>query len=283
MFGYIHANRDELTEENKIIYQAYYCGLCRRLKELFGSKTRMILNYDMAFLIILLSGLYEPEDTRSTYTCVRHPAEKQNVWINEITDYAAAMNILLCYYSCLDDIKDEHSPVKKTVVNSLESHYKKIKEIYPRQFDAVKKYIEQLDELELKAEKNIDLVSGITGQMLGEIFAYREDEWANDLRTLGFYLGKFIYIMDAYEDEPADSKHKRYNVLSQFRASLDYEIYCKQLLTSMMAECAKIFERLPIIDNADILRNILYSGVWTRYDLIQENLEKKEKKSAKKR
>ena len=33
MFGYIHANAKELTEENKITYQAYYCGLCQQLKE----------------------------------------------------------------------------------------------------------------------------------------------------------------------------------------------------------------------------------------------------------
>ena len=182
----------------------------------------------------------------------------------------------------MDDIKDENSPVKKKIANSLESHYRQIRELYPRQYEAVKNYIEQLDELELKAEKNIDLVSGLTGQMLGEIFAYKEDEWAQDLRTLGFYLGKFIYIMDAYEDEPADAKHKRYNVLSQFTDSDDYEIYCRQLLTSMMAETAKIFERLPIVVHADILRNILYSGVWTRYELIQESRAKKKDKKAKK-
>jgi hypothetical protein len=36
----------------------------------------------------------------------------------------------------------------------------------------------------------------------------------------------------------------------------------------MMAECSREFERLPIIENAEILRNILYSGVWWRYEQV---------------
>ena len=33
----------------------------------------------------------------------------------------------------------------------------------------------------------------------------------------------------------------------------------------MMAECSKEFEYLPILENAEVLRNILYAGVWTVY------------------
>lgn len=277
MFGYVHTNSEELTPENKITYQAYYCGLCRKLKEKYGRKAQLLLNYDMTFMIILLSGLYEPVNNHGTYNCMRHPAEKQNVWINEITDYAADMNVLLSYYNFLDDIKDESSPMKKGMVKSLNNAYKEIAAKYPRQYEAIKTYIEKLDECELKDEKNVDLVSGLTGEMLAEIFKIRDDEWAKELSVIGFYLGKFIYLMDAYEDEVEDYKHKRYNVLSQFRGNGDYEIYCRQLLTCMMSEVAKSFERLPIIQHADILRNVIYSGVWTRYELIQLKLEKKQK------
>lgn len=42
--------------------------------------------------------------------------------------------------------------------------------------------------------------------MLGEIFAWKQDEWYDELKTLGFYLGKFIYLMDAYEDRDKDEK-----------------------------------------------------------------------------
>ena len=58
----------------------------------------------------------------------------------------------------------------------------------------------------------------------------------------------------------------------------DYEIICKLMMTSMMGECARAFERLPILLHADVLRNILYSGVWSRYELIQ--LKKKKRKKS---
>ena len=40
------------------------------------------------------------------------------------------------------------------------------------------------------------MLAGLTGEMLGEIFAWKEDIWADELRCLGFYMGKYIYIMD---------------------------------------------------------------------------------------
>ena len=42
--------------------------------------------------------------------------------------------------------------------------------------------------------------------MVAEVFCWKEDEWAEELRTMGFYMGKFIYLMDAYEDYDRDKK-----------------------------------------------------------------------------
>lgn len=61
MFGYITVNKDTLSEENKKIYQSYYCGLCQTMKSQYGRRAQMALNYDMTFLIVLLTGLYEPD------------------------------------------------------------------------------------------------------------------------------------------------------------------------------------------------------------------------------
>ena len=38
----------------------------------------------------------------------------------------------------------------------------------------------------------------------------------------------------------------------------------------MIGECTDAFERLPLIENAEIMRNILYSGVWVRYTNCKE-------------
>ena len=77
MFGYININQKIMTEENRKAYQAYYCGLCRKLKTNCGVKGQALLTYDMTFLIVLLTGLYEVEDHRKKFTCAIHPTKKQ--------------------------------------------------------------------------------------------------------------------------------------------------------------------------------------------------------------
>ena len=94
MFGYININQKELSEESKKAYQAYYCGLCRKLKTNCGAKGQMLLDYDMTFLIVLLTGLYELENESSEMVCALHPTKKRTIWTNEATDYAADMNLI---------------------------------------------------------------------------------------------------------------------------------------------------------------------------------------------
>lgn len=86
----------------------------------------------------------------------------------------------------------------------------------------------------------------------------------------GIFLGKFIYLMDAYEDIDDDIANACYNPFMQFREREDFDDYCKQILTMMIAECSREFEKLPILTHAEILRNILYSGVWCRFEAICE-------------
>lgn len=279
MFGYINVNSQELSDEDKRIYQSYYCGLCRSLREFCGAKGQVLLNYDMTFLVVLLTGLYEPDTKRGDFTCMAHPMKKRCYSTNEIQSYAAQMNVLLAYYNLVDDWKDERSHTKKTLVSMLKKDYGRVKAAYPRQTEAVENYIAGLAEYEQHKETNIDLVAGLTGEMLGEIFAWKEDEWYDELKTLGFYMGKFIYLMDAYEDLREDMKTDSYNPLRflETEDAQEFETLCRLMMTSMMSECAKSFERLPILLHADILRNILYSGVWSKYEYIQLKRRKKKK------
>ena len=215
MFGYININQKELSEESKKAYQAYYCGLCRKLKTNCGAKGQMLLDYDMTFLIVLLTGLYELENESSEMVCALHPTKKRTIWTNEATDYAADMNLILAYYNLIDDWKDDKSYPKKAFAKMLEKDYKRVLNKYPRQVKAIESYMEKTQEAEKRGESNLDLVAGLTGEMLGEVFCWKEDEWAGELRTLGFYMGKFIYLMDAYEDYESDVEKNAYNPLDK--------------------------------------------------------------------
>lgn len=279
MFGYININRGELSPENLAIYQSYYCGLCHSLKKNSGIKGQMFLNYDMTFLIILLTGLYELEDVSKEFVCPLHPGKKRRDRINAATEYAAEMNVMLAYHNLEDDWRDDKAYVKYTISQVIKKDYKRIVEKYPRQAEAVERYMERLRACEQNKEFNLDLIAGLTGEMLGEIFVWKEDVWADELRCMGFYMGKFIYLMDAYEDLDKDEKNKKYNPFIKMRAENpgDYETLSKLILTSMMSECSKSFERLPILLHAEIIRNILYSGVWSKYEYIQQKKKKRRK------
>lgn len=284
MFGYININREKLGAQDLCDYQSYYCGLCRVLREEYGRKGQMLLNYDMAFLVLLLTGLYELEEERTEFICAMHPARKHVALSNEATAYAAAMNVLLSAKNFEDDWRDDHSYTKKALSQIFKKDYERIRTQYPRQEHAIAEYLRRLERAEKNHERNVDAVAGLTGEMLAEIFAWKEaDIWAGELRCLGFYMGKFIYLMDAYEDIAKDEKNRCYNVLGlmQQETEQDFETFSRLMLTSMMAECAKSFERLPILLHAGICRNILYSGVWTKYEYLRLKKRAKEEKKNK--
>ena len=66
MFGYIVCNQSEMKFKEYDEYHKYYCGLCRGLRNRYGVKGQLSLSYDMTFLIMLLTGLYEPEEAAGT-------------------------------------------------------------------------------------------------------------------------------------------------------------------------------------------------------------------------
>lgn len=109
MFGYIVMNKPEIKFKDFDLYRSFYCGLCRELKSKYGISGQISLTYDMTFVVILLSALYESPTQKGSTRCIIHPVCKQPVRRNTVTEYAADMNVLLTYYKCRDDWEDEKS------------------------------------------------------------------------------------------------------------------------------------------------------------------------------
>ena len=107
MYGYIVVDQPELKFREFDKYRSYYCGLCDSLAEAHGLKGQISLSYDMTFLVMLLSSLYEPQTDYTREGCVTHLFMKQGISKNEITQFGADMTILLTAYKCEDDWQDE--------------------------------------------------------------------------------------------------------------------------------------------------------------------------------
>lgn len=268
MFGYVTVCEPELKVKDLKKYRAYYCGLCRTLKEDYGFMGQMTLTYDMTFAVILLSSLYETTTKHEEHRCKVHPAKRQHMLRNEITSYAAAMNVLLAYYHMEDDWQDDRKVSSLMTKSLIQGKAKKIIEKYLRQSEIIRKSLKELGECEHENSMDIDRAAGCFGRLMAELFVWKEDIWEKTLRKMGFYLGKFIYLMDAYEDLPEDRKKNRYNPLKELAKRPDYEAQMEQILRMMIAESTVRFEQLPCLVDVDILRNILYDGVWNHYNKI---------------
>lgn len=268
MFGYVVVHKDELKIKDYDRYGSYYCGVCRSLKNHYGISGQMTLTYDMTFVAVLLSGLYEDETTMVTRHCIAHPIKKHKEITNIYTDYAAAMNVMLSYYKLKDNWEDDRSIKSNMAAGLLKKAFKKAVKAYPDKARIIQNYIREQHKVEKNDYDDLDNISACTGRMLGGLFAYKNDEWKDNLYETGFFLGKFIYIMDAYDDLEKDIKHNNFNPLKNMNNRADFKDYCKAILNTVAAQSAKAFERLPIIQNIDILRNIIYAGIWSRYNKI---------------
>ena len=269
MFGYIVVHKPELKVREYETYRASYCGLCHSLKKRYGRIGQPTLSFDMTFLALLLTGLYEPETISGQGRCLAHPMQKHCYRQNPYFDYAADMNILLTYYKCLDDWNDEKKASARLLSFLLKGKMRKLSVAKQEKSRKIKELLDQLSSCEKENIQDIDKTAGFFGAIMAELFVYAEDEWAEKLRRMGFYFGKFIYLMDAYEDIEEDLKQGRYNPFTELYKKETFEQDCQQILKMMMAETSKVFEQLPILEDAEILRNILYAGVWTRYGQIR--------------
>lgn len=274
MFGYITVNKDELKLRDFRRYHSLYCGLCRVLKKRFGTAAQMTLTYDMTFLVTLLNGLYEIPLTEEKHFCKLHPGRRQETAFNEISEYAADMSVLLSYYKCADDVRDDRSAKAKAWMRMLRKSMAQTEARYPEKTLAIQRALLQLTQAEQRGEKDLDVTAGLSGEILGEVFVWKDDEWADELQRMGYYLGKYVYLLDAYDDLDEDLKKNRYNPWRYYMDRKDFEALVENTLTIMISDCAREFEKLPIIQDIDILRNVIYSGVWSGYRKAQERREK---------
>lgn len=262
MFGYVTASLKELDKDAEKRYGAVYCGICRRIRIQSGNVARMGLSYDMAFLALLLMSLYEPEETGGDKSCALHPVRRRPWVDNAFIRYAADMNVALGYYNFLDDWEDDGKYTAKLLAGQFGKHLPEIAQRYPRQCRAIEDCIRQLSRLEKDGCGNPDEPASCFGILMGELLTYEEDLWAPTLRQMGFYLGRFIYLLDAALDYEKDEKKAKYNPYLAMGTGKDWPRWEEYLLLTM-GRCTDFFEKLPLVQDKPLLDNILYSGVWT--------------------
>ena len=264
MFGYVTASYKELSKEQQQRYNAVYCGICREIRSRSGQIARLGLSYDMAFLALLLMSLYEPEENGGGRACALHLI-KPKAWLDNIyIQYAADMNVALAYYNCLDDWQDDGSHSARLMAKAYEPHLRRIRERFPRQCDTIRDSVADLSQLEKQNCSNPDEAAAAFGRLMAQLLIFEEDHWAELLRQMGDSLGRFIYLLDAMLDYDRDKKKGKYNPFIAMGAEKDIKKW-EEYLVLTMGRCTDAYERLPLVQDKEILDNILYSGVWASH------------------
>ena len=268
MFGYVNAYKDLLRVCDYNVFRGYYCGLCKQLGKKFNQLTRFGLSYDMTFLAILISSLEDKKIDLKMQNCIAHSISKRPV-IKEDDGiaYSADMSVILTYMKLKDDWQDEHN-LKSFARVAYFFPMKKSAKKYPKQYQCIKSNLSKLSELEKEKVKNIDAVADCFGKLLEGIFNLNDNNKA--LAWLGYHIGRFIYIVDAYKDIEKDLKTKSYNpFIEMYGENLkteDLKESVKDSLIFTLSEISNAYNLLDIKKNKELLDNIIYLGLRKNLD-----------------
>ncbi|HHY81419.1 MAG TPA: hypothetical protein GX505_01930 [Clostridiales bacterium] len=282
MFGYILPDKPELKIWEYEIYRAYYCGVCKAIKRNHGNISRLTLNYDTAFLALLLSSLFDEQQVIRDGICMLHPLKKRKIVTdNEVIEYAADMNVLLSWLNLRDKWQDEGSWTALAGMRVLKAAYNKLNRKYPDKCCIILDRLNELIELEKSLCNSIDRAAEPFARLMEEVILYppvcQDEKNAAILRWMGYNIGKWLYTIDALDDLEKDVLHKAYNPflyqynyngedIVEFRSRLYRDAEFNLMHT--LSEVAKSFELLNFRRYKGIAGNIIYLGMKKKTESI---------------
>ena len=279
MFGYVTPCKMELKMKDYEKFGRTIAGLCKSIKKNIGNLPRFTLNYDMTFLAVLLDSLKDERTAYEKQVCIAHPAKKKVVIVdNDAIKYAAYFNTILSYYKLMDNYADDSS-VKSLLLTAVLKPYMKN---YPADILSLKVEVEKkldgLSAMEASTSKRtFDEISHPFADLTGYILSEYSDENREELYWLGYNLGKWIYVIDAYDDLEKDMSGKKFNAIEAVlnKNKLGYAEFndevCERvdfLLTTCAGQCLDCLEKLPLKKNEELLHNILQYGLMEKIDKV---------------
>lgn len=297
MFGYITPLKSELKIREYEMFRAYYCGVCMHIKENFGNIPRLALNYDMAFLGLLLDALHDESSNIEFKKCMAHPLKnKPMIMGNKALEYTAAMNVSLVYYKLIDDVNDDKSLKSKLESIALSPYKRKFNRNVTNINDIIEENLNILSNLE--RDKNFSSIDEIAHpfslivakilELYPENFEGDNKELRYELYDLGYALGKWIYLIDALDDLKEDMEKNKFNPINFLynKENKNYEEFLNEIKTRIEftilncgCNCKEALDKLPLKRNREILENIISLGMMDKYEKIINSCKCSDKKN----
>ena len=274
LFGYVIPEKSELKIREYELYRAYYCGVCKSMGRKFGQMSRLTLTYDSAFLVVLLSCITENTYIIKRERCIVHPLRKRFSTKSDIIEYASDMNLLLAYYNLKDKWMDDKSVLSVSGMLALKNSFKKLRRKYSKKCAIIENKLDELHNLEVEGCNSMDRASEPFAKIMEEVLTYEplctDENICKILKWIGYNIGKWIYIIDAFNDIKKDLKNGNYNPLilqfgynggdaDSFKTSIMEKVEFN--LTYALGQIAKSYELLDNKNTPGIVENIIYLGL----------------------
>lgn len=281
MFGYLTVYKPELKFKEFEIYKAVYCSLCKNLKKNYGLFSSFTLNYECTFLALFSLALDKCCPHFEKCRCTFNPLKKCNKCVGgeESFDFASAVTVALAYYKLLDAIED-NGFFKKIVLCPLKPFLKrKFKKVcikYPDIKEIVSVYADEQKQIEISRCADIDKAANPTAKMLSLLFSVLGED-KDKLSRFGYCLGRWIYLMDAYDDIDEDAENKNYNVFllnSNYKNTDECSDYAYGVLNFTLGEVIDSFEEIETYHFNTIFLNIIRDGMTQAQDNAREKVRK---------
>lgn len=274
MFGYVTPDKPDLKIWEFEVFRGYYCGVCKAIAKHAGHRGRIALTYDCAFLALLIDSLNEAPLSGRKRRCLVHPAKKRYIIDNTFAvEYSSDINTLLAYYNLKDKWQDDKNLAGPAGMAILKKGHKRVKSKHPGLVKEVEEELNKLRELEQQNCDSIDEVSEPFARLMQKVFLHASscESVSQVLGWVGYNLGKWIYLLDAYDDIEDNIKSGSYNPLVvQFKYDNKEEVKSFRerikektefVLFYSLSELEKAFSLLDIKKNKSILENIIYRGL----------------------
>ena len=280
VFGYLQPRYEELKIKDFKLYKSVYCGLCKSLGKNYGVISRFVLNYDCTLLAMLYISLRSENCSTEKGHCVFNPLKKCLFCAEagEGLRFAGAVSVITAYFKLCDTIRDSGF-LKKTVAHVfrffLRRSYKKAIRLYPEINNSALNMTESQIKAEQK-ESSIDESAEPTAKFVSALceIISSDDKQRRILSIFGYFLGRWIYIMDAADDLENDIKHNRYNPFKKnYNGDIKETIrYCGDVLNMTVSQLTMAYDLLETDTYKEIIDNVIYYGLSFRqsYCLVKK-------------
>lgn len=219
------------------------------------------LSNDIVFAYLFVDGMLGTACEEGKCRCIkRFGLNKKCLDREAFTDYLAAANIILFYEKLVDNIEDDHSLICKILKRLYEKSYSEMKKQYPDMQIYIKETMLQIRKLESQGEgyKTIaDQFGRVTGYLFYTAYSDRMDQTV--LEMFGIWIGRWIYVMDAWKDYYKDRRKGRFNPILSAGKRLSPAV-CDELL-GYLSECQLHTEEYMMLcgirRNAEVILNIV--------------------------